>query len=86
MAFPVAALIGVAPQIIRAVGSLFSKKGRKDHSSKVKAGSAAAAIVAAIMIGLRAAGAPVDEYPGLSDAMIVVAMFVAGWIQVERRA
>ena len=39
MPFPIIALIGGAPQIIKAVGSLFSKKGRKEINPKVKTGA-----------------------------------------------
>ena len=82
MPFPIVALIGVAPQIIKAVGSLFSKKGRKEINPKVKTGALTSAIVAGTLVGMRQLGAPVDEYwPDIQNASIVVAGFVAAWIK-----
>jgi cytochrome bd-type quinol oxidase subunit 2 len=84
MGFPIAAVIGLAPQIIRAVGSLFNKKDRAQYSSKVKAGSITAAVVAGVLFGLREAGAPIDDYPALQDAGLVLAGFVAAWVKSDK--
>jgi len=82
MPFPLVPLIAAAPQIIKAIGSLFSKKGRSEIHPKVKAGALTSAIVAGALVGLRQLGAPVDEYyPDIQNAAIVMSGFVAAWIK-----
>lgn len=82
MPFPLIPIIAVAPQIIKAVGSLFSKKKRAAIQPKVKAGALTSAIAALSIVGLRVAGAPVDEfYPDIQNAAIVLAGFIGAWVK-----
>lgn len=82
MLFPWAVLLTIVPDAVRAVGSLFSRKGRETLHPKVKVGVTTSAVVTLVIVALRWLGAPVDDfYPEIQDAVIIVCGFVAAWLK-----
>jgi hypothetical protein len=81
MAFPVGALIAVAPQIIQAVGALIKKVDRDKINPKVKAGGSVGAIAGIVILALgQIPGAPTVP-PGLEAAVVLLAAYIGAWIK-----
>jgi hypothetical protein len=72
MAFPIGALIAVAPQIIKAVGSLLRRDGRAGIHPKVRVGGQVGAIVGAVLVFL-------SQIPGAPE--VLGSAYVAAWIK-----